>query len=137
MENCVEISTYDVQDTLDMLWKDSDGEDLFENCDFDENSVANEDSNVATGVESGVCLSKEDDKFDLEVSCNKSESDDVEEGGNYPKTKEQAASTCVVDGKRVMWNTLFLKTLLWLRSEMLDESHFKPAGWLVTHQATL
>jgi len=54
-----------------MLWKDSDGEDLFGNCDFDENSVANEDSNVTTGVESGVCLSKEVDKFDLEVSCNK------------------------------------------------------------------
>ena len=71
VENGVEMSTYDVQDTLDMLWKDSDGEDLFENCDFDENSVANEDGNVATGVESGVCLSKEDDKFDLEVSSNK------------------------------------------------------------------
>ena len=69
---------------------DSEGEDLFENCDFDENSVANEDGNVATDVESGVCFSKEDYKFDLEVSCNKSESDDVEEGGNYPKTKEPA-----------------------------------------------
>lgn len=131
------MSTYDVQDTLDMLWKDSDEEDVFENCDFDENSVANEDGNVATGVECGVGLSKEDDEFDLEVSCNKSESDEVKEGGNYPKTKEQAASTCVVDSKRVMWNTLFLKTLLWLRSEVLDESHFKPAGWLVTNQATL
>jgi len=36
-----------------------------------------------------------------------------------------------------MLNTLFFKTLLWLRSEMLDESHFKPAEWLVTDQATL